>query len=108
MPASAPSCALCHEARAQIVALISCCLVRLSDGGSGLPDSSPARARSEVLAVVPLLGARLDLLVPSGGVRGRCKALFFSLCTTEHPSQIQTSAILRTLARLVTALHPVL
>ena len=67
-----------HEARAGIVASISCCLVWLSNGGLGPLDevalitllkrslSHLQRARSEVFAVVPLQRAALDPLTLSG------------------------------------------
>ena len=43
-----------HKTRATIVVCLSCCRVRLSNEGWGPPDEIPQRARSEVLAVVPL------------------------------------------------------
>ena len=48
-----------HEARAGIVVLTSCCLVRLSNGGLGPPDLDLQRARSEIFAAVPLWRAAL-------------------------------------------------
>ena len=84
MPASPHSSARCnrHEARAGIVALISCCLVRLSTGGLGplgeiisLPACTQRSIRRGALA------SRLHSLAFSGDKRGRSKALF-SLCST--------------------------
>ena len=65
------------------------------------------RARSVILAVVPLLRVALTRWFPVATSEAAAKP-FFSLCLTEHPSQIQTSAILRTLERLVTAVHSLL
>ena len=73
-----------HEARARIVALMSCCLVRLSNGGLGPPDETASSLvasvhAAEVFVVVPLWRARLDQLAFSGDKRGRSKALFFAV-----------------------------
>ena len=58
MPASPRHRTRCnrHEARAGIVALVSCCLARLSNGGLGflMRLSHYQRARGEVFAVLPL------------------------------------------------------
>ena len=87
MPASPRRRARCnrHEARAGIVALISCCLVRLSSGGLGLLGrlSHCQRARSEVFAVVPLQRAawtRWFSVVISEAAAKRCSML----CSTEQ------------------------
>ena len=84
MPASPRHRARCdrHEAQAGIVALVSCCLARLSNGGSDPPDetalSSPARTQRSACRGATL-ASRLDPLVPRGDKRGRSKALFFTV-----------------------------
>ena len=84
-----------HEARAGIVALVSCCLVRLSSGGLGPPDetalSSPACTQRSICRGTALANS-LDPLAFSGDKRDHSKALF-SLCSTEHPLQIQNLSI---------------
>ena len=83
MPASPRHRARCnsHEARAWIVAVTSCCLVRLSSGGMGPPDeialSSPARTRRFICRGAAV-ASRLDPLAFSG-TRGRSKALFYAV-----------------------------
>ena len=70
-----------HEAPVGIVALVSCCLVRLSNGGLGPPDdivSLPACTRLNICCGAAL-ASRLDPLAFTGDKRGRCKALFFAL-----------------------------
>ena len=68
------------------VALTSCCLVWLSNGGLGPPDeialSSPACTQRTVCGgSAP--ASRRDLLILSGDERCRSKALFFAvLCRT--------------------------
>ena len=81
MPASPRRRACCnrHEARGGIVALVSCCLVRLSNGGLGPPDET---------AVVPLWRAastRRLSEVPSAALATHC----FSLCSTERPEPVK-------------------
>ena len=68
-----------HEARAGIVALISYCLVRLSNGGLGLVVRLSHRqcACSEGIDVA--LASCLDPPAFSGYKRGRCKALSFAV-----------------------------
>ena len=83
MPASPRHRARCnrHEARAGIVALISCCLVRLSTGGLGPPDeivSLPACTRRRIRRGAALL-SRLGPLSFSSDKQGRWKALFFAV-----------------------------
>ena len=84
MPASPRHRARCdrHEARVRIVALMSCCLARLSNGGSGPPDetalSSPACTQRSTCRGAAL-GSHSDPLVPSGDERRRSKALFFNV-----------------------------
>ena len=70
-----------HEARAGIVAFISCCHARLSNGGLGHPGeivSLPACTQRSIRSGAAL-ASRLDALVFSGDGRGRCKALFYAL-----------------------------
>ena len=80
------------EARARIVALMTCCFVRLSNGGWALLVrlSHCKRARSEVFVVVPVWRAAwirwLSVLKSEA-----C----FSLCLTEQPSQIQNQSDFR-------------
>ena len=82
MPASPRHRAHCnrHEARIGSVALVSCCLVRLSNGRMGTPDetalSLPACTRRNICRGAAL-ASRLDPLAFSGSKRGRSKALFF-------------------------------
>ena len=85
MPASSRRRAHCnrYEARVRIVALISCCLVRLSNGGLDflVTLSHCQRVRSEVFALVPLQRAastRWLSVVISEAAAKRC----FSLCLT--------------------------
>ena len=90
MPASPRRRARCdrHEARAGTAAFLSCCLVRLSNGGLCLLDeivSLPA-CTQRFICRGAASASRLD---PLGGEGGRSNALFFSLCPTEHPFQIQ-------------------
>ena len=85
-----------HEARAGIVAHMSCCLVRPSNGGLNLlvRSSHYQRARGEVFAVVPRWRAawtRSLSVVISEAAAKHC----FSLCLTEHPFQIQNLSIFR-------------
>ena len=68
------------EARAGIVALMSCCLLRLSKGGLGPPGeivSLPACTQRSIPRGATL-ARRLDPLAFSGDTRGRSKALFFA------------------------------
>ena len=59
---------------------ISCCLVRLSWSRALLMRvSHRQRARSKVLAVLPLPASRLDPLSLSGDKRGRSKNLLFAV-----------------------------
>ena len=70
-----------HEARAGIVALRSCCLVRLSNGGLGPPGeivSSPACTQRSICRDASP-ASRLDLLTLSGEKRGSCEALIFAV-----------------------------
>ena len=90
-PASPRHRARCnrHEARAGIVALISGCLVQLSNGGLGPPEelvlsSSACTQRSTRRGAA--LASRLDPLILSGDKRGRSKApLFAELNVTSIP-----------------------
>ena len=71
-----------HEAQAGIVALKSCCLVRLSTGGLGTLDeialsSSACTQRSVCRGAAP--ASRLDPLTLSGDKRGRSKVFFFAV-----------------------------
>ena len=100
MPAGPRRRARCdrHEARAEFVAFISCCLVRPSNGGPG-PLSHCQRARSEVFAVVPLQRAawtRWLSVVISEAAAKHC----FSLCPTEHPFQIQNLSMFHATQRI--------
>ena len=74
---------------------MSCCLVRLSNGGLGptveIIVSQPTRTRRNICRGAALT-SRLDLLAFSGDERGRSRALFL-LCLTEHPFQIQSLSI---------------
>ena len=84
MPASPRHRARCnrHEARAGIVALMSCCLVRPSSGGLGPPDqtalSLPACTQRSICRGAAL-ASRLYPLAFSGDKRRRSKALFFAV-----------------------------
>ena len=82
----------CHEARAWIVAVMSCCLVRLSNGGLSLPDetvsrSFPACTQQRICRVPlgPAASTRWLSVVTSAAAAKHC----FSLCSIEHPLQIQ-------------------
>ena len=82
MPANPRHRARCdrHEARTVIVALMSCCLVRLSFGGLGpLGEtvSLPACTQRSVLRGAAL-ASRVDPLILSGYERGRSNALSFA------------------------------
>ena len=83
MPASPrhrPRCDL-HEARAGIIALISCCLVRPSTGGLDPPDETlPACTQRRI---------RLSMISEAGA------KLCFSLYSTEQPTQIQNQSDFR-------------
>ena len=71
-----------HEARARIVALISCCLVRLSNGGLGPHDEialSSSACTQRRIRRGAALASRLDPLAFSGDKRGRCEALFYAV-----------------------------
>ena len=92
MPASPLRRARCnrHEARAGIAAIISCCLVRLCNGGLGPPGetiSLPACTHQSNCRGAAV-SSRLDLLTFSGDKRRAAKHCF-SLCSTEHPCQVQ-------------------
>ena len=83
-----------HEARAGIVALISCCRIRLSAGVLGHPGeiiSMPACTLRSI-GRGAAFASRLDPLAFSGDKRGRSKAVFL-LCSTEHRSLIQNLSI---------------
>ena len=70
-----------HVARAGNVALISCCLVRLSNGGLGPPGdtvSLPACTQRSIRRGAAL-ASRRDPLAFSGDKRGRSKALFYAM-----------------------------
>ena len=84
MPASPRRRACCnrHEARGGIVALVSCCLVRLSNGGLGPPDET---------AVVPLWRAastRRLSEVPSAALATHCSLFFAVLNGTSRTCQV--------------------
>ena len=91
MPASPRRRARCdrHEARAGNVALMSCCLVQLSNEVWAflVKLSHYQRAQREVFAVVPLLRAAwihwLSVVISEAAAK------HFSVCSTEHPFQIQ-------------------
>ena len=83
MPASPRRRERCnrHDARPGIVALIPCCLIRLSNGCLGPPVeivSLPACTQRSIRRVATL-ASRLDPLAFSGDKRGRSKALFFAV-----------------------------
>ena len=72
-----------HEGRAGIVVLISCCLVRLNNGGLDPPDEvalslSACAQRSIFRCATP--ASRLEPLTFIDDKRGRSKALFFFCC----------------------------
>ena len=98
MPANPRHRARCdrHEARAGIVALISCCLVRPSAGGLGPlgeivtaqqwrfgpPDEialSSSLCTQRSICRGAALASRLDPLTLSGDTRGSSKSLFFAV-----------------------------
>ena len=96
MPASPRHRARCnrHEARAVIVALFSCCLVRHSNGGLGPPGetvSLPACTQRSIRRGAAS-SSRLDRWL-SVGMSVAATKHFFSLCLTEHPFQIQNLSI---------------
>ena len=84
MPASPRRRARCkiHEAGAMIVALMSCYLVRLGNGGLSPPGeialSLPACTQRSICRGAAF-ASRLDPLACSGDTRGRSKALFFAV-----------------------------
>ena len=80
MPASRRHRARCdlHEARAGIVGLISCCLVRPSTGGLGPPDETLPACTQRRIRRGAALESRLDPLSFSDQ-RGRCKAVFLAV-----------------------------
>ena len=95
------------EARAGIVALMSCCLVRLSNGCLGRLDEialSLLACTQRSICRGAALASLLDPLTLSGDKRRRSKALF-SLCSTE---QIQNLSIFHSTQRTGSTdkLHP--
>ena len=82
-PASPRHRARCdrHEARARIVALAACCLVRLSNGGLGPPDEIALSS----LACTPRITCRGAALASRlGPLSAAAAKLCFLLCSTEH------------------------
>ena len=84
MPVSPRHRARCnrHEERAGIAVLVSCCLVRLSNGSLDPPDeialSSPSCTWRSICRGAAF-ASRLDKLTFSGDKRDRSKALFFAV-----------------------------
>ena len=109
MPAQAIVRAACsrHEARVGIVVLKSWCLVRLSNGGLGPPDeivSLPACTRSSICRGAAL-ASRLTRWL-SVEISDAAAKHFFSLCSTEHPFQIQNLYIFHATQRTGLADEP--
>ena len=77
---SAPAGVRAVTARAGIVALISCCLVRLSSGGLGPPDETVSLTHpgctQQSICRGAAVASRLVPLAFSGDKRGRTKGLF--------------------------------
>ena len=92
MPARLRHRARCNrtEARAGIIALLSCCLVRLSNEGLALfmRLSHFLRESGEVSAVVPRWRAAQIRRISVGMSEAAAKHCF-SLCSTKQPFQIQ-------------------
>ena len=89
------ACCDCHEARAGIVALMSCCLVRLSSGGLGPPDEvalPPPACTQRIACRGAALASRPDPLTLSGDDRGAAR-LCYLLCSTELPFHIQNLSV---------------
>ena len=81
------------QARAGIVAFISCCLARLSNGGLGFLGETVSRpACSEVFAVVLLWRAAWTRWLSVVKCDPATKH-FLSMCFTEQPSQIQNQPL---------------
>ena len=85
MPASLRRRGRCnrHEIGAGIVALVSCCLARLSNGGLGPPGETASLSLracpQHSICRGAALASRLDPLAFSGDKRGRSKALCFAV-----------------------------
>ena len=98
VPASPRHRARCdrHEARAGNVALITCCLVPVSNGGLGPPDETalplPSCTRRNICRGVPQRRAALTRWL-SVMINAAAAKPCFSLCSTERTLQIQNVSI---------------
>ena len=68
-----------NEPRAGIDALVTCCLVRLSSGGVGLPRELQTPCTQQMFCRGASLASRLNLLAFAGDKRGRSKALLLAV-----------------------------